>query len=116
MYQSVTTKTEIARRTGDDRAVGRIGGVCLASQSTSLSELAMKRAFGAAVLTGLLAAAALAQDMMRDVDLSSPDMVSAEMTRAEVEAALAAATVAAPADFTRKRLSGLGLSGLDLSG
>src|ERR1700730_12958733 len=93
-----------------------MGGVCLVSQSTSLSGLAMKRAFGAAALGCLLAAAALAQDMMRDVDLSSPDMVSAEMTRAEVEAALAAATVAAPADFTRKRLSGLDLSGLDLSG
>jgi len=76
----------------------------------------MKRTFGAAALgLGLLAATAQAQDMMRDVDLSSPDMVSAEMTRAEVEAALAAATVAAPADFTGKRLCGLDLSGLNLS-
>ena len=33
-----------------------------------------------------------AQDMMRHVDLTSPDMVVAEMTRAEVEARLAAAT------------------------
>ena len=30
-----------------------------------------------------------AQDMMRHLDLTSPDMVSAEMTRADVEAALA---------------------------
>jgi hypothetical protein len=73
----------------------------------------MKRTFGAAALgLGLLAAAAQAQDMMRDVDLSSPDMVSAEMTRAEVEAALATATVAALADFTGKRLSGLDISRL----
>jgi uncharacterized protein YjbI with pentapeptide repeats len=76
----------------------------------------MKRTFGAAALgLGLLAATAQAQDMMRDVDLSSPDMVSAETTRAEVEAALATATVAAPADFTGKRLSGLDLSRLNLS-
>jgi uncharacterized protein YjbI with pentapeptide repeats len=82
-----------------------------------IAELAMKRTFGAAALgLGLLAVTATAQDMMRHVDLTSPDMVSAEMTRADVEAALAAATVAAPADFTGKRLSSLDLSGLDLSG
>src|SRR5258708_14235836 len=76
----------------------------------------MKRMFGAAALgLGLLAATAQAQNMMRNVDLSSPDMVSAETTRAEVEAALATATVAAPADFTGKRLSGLDLSRLNLS-
>ncbi len=80
-------------------------------------ELAMKRAFGGAALSlGLLAVTAMAQDMMRGVDLSSPDMVSAEMTRAEVEAALIMASGAAPADFTGKRLSSLDLSGLDLSG
>jgi hypothetical protein len=59
--------------------------------------------------------AAMAQDMMRGVDLSSPDMVSAETTRGEIEAALTAATVAAPADFTGKKLSSRDLSGLDLS-
>jgi hypothetical protein len=53
-----------------------------------------------------------AQDMMRHLDLTSPDMVSAEMTRADVEAALASHQT----DFTGKRLSGLDLSGLDLSG
>ena len=63
----------------------------------------MKRTIGTAALgLGLLIMTATAQDMMRDVDLSSPDMVSAEMTRGEVEAALAVATVAAPADFTGK--------------
>ncbi len=67
-------------------------------------ELAMKRALGGAALSlGLLAVTAMAQDMMRGVDLSSPDMVSAEMTRAEVEAALIMASGAAPADFTGKR-------------
>jgi uncharacterized protein YjbI with pentapeptide repeats len=79
--------------------------------------LAMKRTFRAAALAlGLFAVTATAQDMMRHVDLSSPDMVSAEMTRAEVEAAFAAGTAAAPADFTGKKLSNLDLSGLDLSG
>jgi uncharacterized protein YjbI with pentapeptide repeats len=77
----------------------------------------MKRTFGAAALgLCLFAVTATAQDMMRDVDLSSPDMVSAEMTRAEVEAAVSKGTAAAPADFTGKKLSNLDLSGLDLSG
>src|SRR5258708_23767904 len=77
----------------------------------------MKRMIRTAALgLGLLAVTATAQDMMRHVDLSSPDMVSAEMTRGEIEAALAIASGAAPADFTGKRLSTLDLSGLDLSG
>src|SRR5258705_872140 len=77
----------------------------------------MKRTIGTAMFgLGLIAITATAQDMMRHVDLSSPDMVSAEMTRGEVEAALSAATIAAPADFTGKRLSGLDLSRLNLSG
>ncbi len=62
----------------------------------------------------LVATMASAQDMMRDVDLTSPAMVSAEMSRQEVEAILAKASAGAPADFTGKRLSGLDLSGLDL--
>ena len=40
----------------------------------------------AALGLALVTVTATAQDMMRHVDLSSPDMVSAEMTRAEVEA------------------------------
>src|SRR5438309_11337905 len=82
------------------------------------AELTMKRAIGTAMLCfGLAAtAAALAQDMMRYIDLSSPEMTSAEMTRGDVETALNKATGAAPADFTGKRLSGLDLSGLNLSG
>src|SRR4029077_1316553 len=41
---------------------------------------------------------ASAQDMMRYLDLSSPDMTEAEMTRADVEATLAAADKEHPAD------------------
>jgi hypothetical protein len=59
---------------------------------------------------------AAAQDMMRHIDLTSPEMTSAEMTRADVEALIAAATSDQPADFTGKKLSGLDLSGLDFSG
>src|SRR5437660_11889518 len=77
----------------------------------------MKRAMGTAMLCFGLAAttAALAQDMMRYIDLSSPEMTSAEMTRGDVETALNKATGAPPADFTGKRLSGLDLCGLNLS-
>src|SRR5215470_8483236 len=74
------------------------------------------RVLAVALCVAAIAWPAAAQDMMRHVDLSSPDMVAAEMTRAEVETVLAAATAEKPADFTGKRLSGLDLSGLDLSG
>ncbi|MFL5000874.1 MAG: pentapeptide repeat-containing protein, partial [Xanthobacteraceae bacterium] len=63
-----------------------------------------------------LGGAAPAQDMMRHIDLTSPEMVSAEMTRADVEARLAGTTAENPADFTARKLSGLDLSGLDFSG
>src|SRR5262245_57220143 len=86
------------------------------AKQTSAAELTMKRAIGTAMLCFGLAAAAPAQDMMRYIDLSSPEMTSAEMTRGDVETALDKATGAAPADFTGKRLSGLDLSGLNLSG
>jgi len=67
----------------------------------------MQRTFAVAALgLGLLIARAqaqtLAQDMMRDIDLSSPDMVAAEMTRAEVEATLSAATVCRTRGFHRQ--------------
>ena len=52
-----------------------------------------------------------AQDLMRHLDLTSPDMTSAEMTRADVETALSSRQT----DFSGKKLSGLDLSGLDLS-
>src|SRR6476661_9274049 len=83
----------------------------------SEAELTMRRTITTVMLgLGMVAMTAAAQDMMRGVDLSSPDMVSAEMTRGELEAILARATATAPADFTSRRLSGLDLSGLDLSG
>ena len=40
----------------------------------------------------VLAAPAAAQDMMRHVDLTSPEMTAAELTRAEVETAIAGAS------------------------
>jgi len=46
------------------------------------AEETMKRSIGTAALgLGLIAMTATAQDMMRHIDLSSPDMVLAEMTR-----------------------------------
>src|SRR5262249_48903526 len=78
----------------------------------------MKHAIGIVMLCfGLAAtAAARAQDMMRHIDLSSPEMTSAEFTREHVETALSRAPAPAPADFAGKKLSGLDLSGLNLSG
>ena len=59
--------------------------------------------------------AAIAQDMMRHVDLASPEMVSAEMTRDDL-AAMVRAAAGKPLDLTGKRLSGLDLAGFDLKG
>jgi uncharacterized protein YjbI with pentapeptide repeats len=67
-----------------------------------------------AVVFCLQAGGAAAQDMLKDVDLSSPEMTEAEMTREELETALDAADE--PIDLTGKRLNGLDLSDLDLSG
>ena len=58
---------------------------------------------------------AQAQDMLRGVDLTSPDMTQAETTRAALEASIAAAG-GKPLDLGGKKLSGLDLSGLDLRG
>src|SRR6478672_7604289 len=44
-----------------------------------------------------------AQDLMRNLDLTSPDMTTAEKTRADVEKALASHDT----DFNGKKLSGL---------
>ena len=86
-------------------------------EPTPAVELTVKRAIGTAVFgLGLAAMSAVAQDMMRYIDLSAPEMVSAEMTRGDVERALKTTRAEAPTDFTGKRLSGLDLSGLDLSG
>jgi hypothetical protein len=48
----------------------------------SFAEAAMKRMFVVAALGLVFIAVAQAQDMMRGLDLSSPDMISAEMRRA----------------------------------
>jgi hypothetical protein len=70
------------------------------------------RALAGVVMAFAFVVPARAQDLMRFLDLSSPDMTSAEMTRADVETALASHQT----DFSAKKLSGLDLSGLDLSG
>ena len=67
-------------------------------------------------MLGIASGAATAQDMMRHLDMSSPEMTSAEMIRADVEAVIASAAPGDAINFTGKRLSGLDLSGLDLSG
>ena len=62
---------------------------------------------------------AVAQDMLRYVDLNSPDMSTSEMTREEVGAVLKAQPQGGAdqrsADLEGKRLSRLDLSGLDFS-
>ena len=55
---------------------------------------------------------ARAQDMMGNVNLSSPTFTEAEMTREEVAALLDAEQ---PPDLSLRRLNGLDLSGLDFS-
>ena len=54
------------------------------------------------------------QDLLKGLDLSSPEMTEAEMTREEIEAALEASDDVL--DLTGKHLNGLDLSDLDLSG
>ena len=54
-----------------------------------------------------------AQDMMRHVDLTSPDMVEAEMTREELLSLLASTKKGEVPDLSSKRLSGLDLSNGD---
>jgi uncharacterized protein YjbI with pentapeptide repeats len=69
----------------------------------------------AGVLLSIASGSAATQDMMRHIDLTSPEMTSAETTRAEIDAMIVAATPGRPLDLTGKKLSGLDLSGLDLS-
>lgn len=56
-----------------------------------------------------------AQELMRHLNLASPEMSQAEMSREDFERKLKLATADKPADFTGKRLNGLDLSGFDLS-
>ena len=62
---------------------------------------------------------AVSQDMLRNIDLNSPEMSTSEMTRAEVDELLKAAPQGPgdqrSADLQGKRLSHLDLSGLDFS-
>src|SRR5258708_12663431 len=58
---------------------------------------------------------AVSQDLLRYVDLNSPEMSTAEMTRDEVDALLKAAPQG-PADQRSANLEGKRLSHLDLSG
>src|SRR5919112_6262215 len=62
-----------------------------------------------------LASGSYAQDMMRHVDLTSPEMVGSELTREEIEHLISQAG-ASSLDLSGKRLSGLDLSGLNLRG
>src|SRR5258708_27729490 len=63
---------------------------------------------------------AVSQDLLRYVDLNSPEMSTSEMTRAEVEELLKAAPQGPrdqrSAELEGKRLSHIDLSGLDFSG
>src|SRR5260370_17637361 len=63
---------------------------------------------------------AVSQDLLRYVDLNSPEMSTSEMTRAEVDALLKAAPQGPgeqrSADLEGKRLPHLDLSALDFSG
>jgi uncharacterized protein YjbI with pentapeptide repeats len=63
---------------------------------------------------------AVSQDLLRYIDLNSPEMSTSEMTRTEVEELLKAALQGLgdqrPADLEGKRLSHLDLSDLDFSG
>src|SRR5688572_6628916 len=65
---------------------------------------------------GLCCGAALAQDMMQHVDLSSPQMTEAEMSRDELLAMIQAGGSAEQPDLSGKRLSGLDLSEMDFRG
>src|SRR4051794_25927974 len=59
----------------------------------------------------IVSSGSLGQDMMRHVDLASPEMTQAEVTRADVEILI---QNGAPVDLSNRRLSGLDLSGLNL--
>ncbi|MBV9738233.1 MAG: pentapeptide repeat-containing protein, partial [Hyphomicrobiales bacterium] len=74
--------------------------------------------FALALMTAALVslASARAQDMLRFVDLDSPEMKNAEMTSADLDAMVQSSTPGKPLDLSNKRLSGLDLSGRHLSG
>ena len=64
----------------------------------------------------MIGSIAAAQDnMLRYLDLTTPDMTHAEMSRADIDALISEAG-GRPLDLSGKRLSGLNLSGANLSG
>ena len=69
-----------------------------------------KMACAAVVLWALIINSdSLGQDLLRHVDLASPEMTTAEMTRADVNI-----EKGSPVDLSDRRLSGLDLSELNL--
>ena len=72
---------------------------------------------GAAMLALALAASApaVAQDMLRGVDLTLPAYSRSDYSREEVVALLKAQKPDAPLDLSGKSLNGVDLSGLDFS-
>lgn len=85
-------------------------------RSGGVREILIRLVLPAATMLMIIAGPVSAQDMMKGLDLSSPEMTEAEMTRDDVEAELAATADGQPLDLTGKRLNGVDLSGLDLSG
>ena len=73
-----------------------------------------KTACAAVVLWALIINSdSLGQDLLRHVDLASPEMTTAEMTRADVMRLIEKGS---PVDLSDRRLSGLDLSELNLRG
>lgn len=73
-----------------------------------------KMACAAVVLWALIINSnSFGQDLLRHVDLASPEMTTAEMTRADVRLLIEKGS---PVDLSDRRLSGLDLSELNLRG
>src|SRR5215207_2288287 len=83
----------------------------IAAPKTGTYMLAVRAIFAFSAL--IVSSGSLGQDMMRHVDLTSPEMTQAEVTRADVEILI---QNSAPVDLSNRRLSGLDLSGLNLTG
>ncbi|MEQ8823963.1 MAG: pentapeptide repeat-containing protein [Filomicrobium sp.] len=71
-------------------------------------------ALSAAAAAIVLPSAALTQDMMRHVNLETPEFTESSMTRAELQKKLAELNPGETLDLTAAALNGLDMSGLDL--